>query len=73
MRQVMPHRNNMCLHRSKCKIFLRDCLLIVGSATILQQPRRRRFLAVAENDIKNNGLHRRQFAAAAAPQRKRNG
>ena len=23
MRQVMPHRNNMSLHRNKCKIFLR--------------------------------------------------
>ena len=23
MRQVMPHRNNMCMHRSKGKSFLR--------------------------------------------------
>ena len=37
MRQVMPHRNNMSLHRNKCKIFLRGREAIVAAVTILQQ------------------------------------
>jgi hypothetical protein len=39
MRQVMPHRNNMCLHRSKRKIFLRCVVGFPESAALLQQPR----------------------------------
>jgi hypothetical protein len=37
MRQVMPHRNNMCLHRSKCKIILRWFGGFAERATLLQQ------------------------------------
>jgi hypothetical protein len=39
MRQVMPHRNNIGLHRNKCKIFLSPALEIAGSATFLSQAR----------------------------------
>jgi hypothetical protein len=42
MRQVMPHRNNMCLHRNRCKIILRHLEVIVVSATILQHTGRTR-------------------------------
>jgi hypothetical protein len=38
MRQIMPHRNNMSLHRNKCKTFLPPERGFVGPATILQHP-----------------------------------
>jgi hypothetical protein len=37
MRQVMPHRNNMSLHRNKSKRFLLGSAANARSATILQQ------------------------------------
>jgi hypothetical protein len=37
MRQVMPHRNNMSLHRSRRKIFLQRREPLNGGVTILQQ------------------------------------
>ena len=38
MRQIMPHRNNMCLHRNTCKTILPLRRGFVGPATILQHP-----------------------------------
>ena len=37
MRQVMPHRNNIHLRRTKCKVFMRAALELAGSATFLPQ------------------------------------
>ena len=37
MRQIMPHRNNIAMHRTKCKLFFdRD-----GSEAMRSQPTRR--------------------------------
>ncbi len=36
MRQIMPHRNNMSLHRNNCKTILPRREVFVGPATILQ-------------------------------------
>jgi len=41
MRQVMPHRNNMCMHRSKGKHFLRRKTAIWKGAADLQHAFRR--------------------------------
>jgi hypothetical protein len=51
MRQVMPHRNNMSLHRNKCKIFLLERAVIAEPATNLQQPAPAIKFAEAENVI----------------------
>jgi len=51
MRQVMPHRNNMSLHRNKCKIFLLEGTVIAEPATNLQQPAVVIKFAAAENVI----------------------
>jgi hypothetical protein len=56
MRQVMPHRNNMSLHRNKCKIFLRGRTVIAGTATILQQRAQTRKIVHVKNRIGNNSL-----------------
>jgi hypothetical protein len=56
MRQVMPHRNNMCLHRNKRKIFLRRRGVIVGPVTILQHAARTRRPAHRNIRMRNNGL-----------------
>jgi hypothetical protein len=36
MRQVVPHRNNMCLRRSKGKLFLGRFAVFPAGAAILQ-------------------------------------
>jgi hypothetical protein len=41
MRQVMPHRNNMCAHRSKGKHFLGWITVFPAGAAILQHTFRR--------------------------------
>ena len=56
MRQVMPHRNNMCLHRSKCKIFLRCFVGFAEGATLLQQLASPPTRARADMPSKNNVL-----------------
>jgi hypothetical protein len=50
MRQIMPHRNNMSLHRNKCKLFLARCGVFWNSATILQHR-----VAATNSGQKNNG------------------
>ncbi len=67
MRQVMPHRNNMSLHRNKCKIFLRGREAIVAAVTILQQTDQARWSEWRNMYMRNNGLHVFQFLAAARP------
>jgi hypothetical protein len=42
MRQVMPHRNNMCMRRSEGKPFLGRIAVFRVSAAILQHTLRRR-------------------------------
>ena len=51
MRQVMPHRNNMSLHRNKCKIFLPARAVIALTATNLQQAAAASKSVQAENVI----------------------
>jgi hypothetical protein len=36
MRQVMPHRNNMCVRRSESKLFLGQIAVFPTGAAILQ-------------------------------------
>ena len=37
MRQVMPHRNNIHLRRTKCKIFVKAAPELAAGATFLPQ------------------------------------
>jgi len=45
MRQVMPHRNNIHLRRTKCKVFVSAARGLAASATFLPQGRRAFFSA----------------------------
>jgi len=38
MRQVMPHRNNMCTQRNEGKLFLGRIAVFQAGAAILQHP-----------------------------------
>ena len=67
MRQVMPHRNNMSLHRNKCKIFLRRRGAIAGAVTILQQTGQTTGSVRTNIYMRNNGLHMLQLPDGVRP------
>ena len=56
MRQVMPHRNNMCLRRSRRKYFLGWIAAFPTSAAILQHKFRGRKSRHCNNIIRYKGL-----------------
>ena len=66
MRQVMPHRNNMCMRRSKGKGFLRRVAVFRGGAAILQHTFRRRKFRRFNNIIRYKGLRRAQAPPSGA-------
>ena len=69
MRQVMPHRNNMCMRCSEGKKFLRRDTGFHGGATILQQPARRGSPPSKNNIIRNKSLRAASKFAGVQPQR----
>jgi hypothetical protein len=56
MRQIMPHRNNIHLRRTKCKIFLMGIDEMPDSAMFLQQFNTKLMARVEKNFMSNNGL-----------------
>ena len=72
MRQVMPHRNNMSLHRNKCKTNLLCGGVIVGAVTKLQQVLWSTYSMRENIRMRNNGLHVCHFPIAAPPPISRN-
>ena len=69
MRQVMPHRNNMCMRRSEGKPYLRFCAGFHGSATNLQQTFDRPESSSENNIIRNKSLRAAWKVAIGPPER----
>jgi hypothetical protein len=69
MRQVMPHRNNMCMRCSEGKNILRRGTGFQWGATILQQPSGRRRSPSKNNIKRNKSLCAASKFAGVQPQR----